>query len=441
MGLTAVASPWRQLCGLDAYRITEIPRRANGETQSGPDADRDPGRAQRIAALVAAYHSGGTVAYGWMRLQAGGPVQILAAGAALAGSTGAGDVMLALPGGARGRALGRGALAPAMSGLACWRSIGGISDGLLVAAGEPQPDRVQAAPSLEDCLLPAWPGPFGWLVVAEPVPPAELEWLADETARGERLATGMADRFPDRDVEARRLRHRHTELRQGLSTGIWRVHLLAGGADPPAAARVAGLVCASADLKGLPYTLAPAHSSPAGLRDLLGRPGTETATGPQNSFHASTGLLAALTRSPDAEIPGIRLALRPDFDVTPETPAVAAQDAEPPVLAAAPTTGAASPAERPDARWHESTVPLGQVLDRQRMPAGPLRVPLGSLNRHVFVCGATGGGKSQTVRGLLEAATRAGVPWLVVEPAQSRIPPDGGAARGIRRPGGADPAR
>ena len=110
MGLTAVASPWRQLCALDAYRITEMPRRANGETRSGPDADRDPGRAQRIAALVAAYYSGGTVAYGWMRLQAGGPVQILAGGAALAGSIGAGDVMLALPGGARGRALGRGAL-------------------------------------------------------------------------------------------------------------------------------------------------------------------------------------------------------------------------------------------------------------------------------------------------------------------------------------------
>ncbi|HYZ57087.1 MAG TPA: ATP-binding protein, partial [Streptosporangiaceae bacterium] len=47
------------------------------------------------------------------------------------------------------------------------------------------------------------------------------------------------------------------------------------------------------------------------------------------------------------------------------------------------------------------------------------RFPLESLNRHVFVCGATGGGKSQTVRGLLEAATRAGVPWLVVEPAKA----------------------
>ncbi len=53
------------------------------------------------------------------------------------------------------------------------------------------------------------------------------------------------------------------------------------------------------------------------------------------------------------------------------------------------------------------------------MAAGSLRVPLDSLNRHVFVCGATGGGKSQTVRGLLEAASRAGVPWLVVEPAKA----------------------
>ena len=59
------------------------------------------------------------------------------------------------------------------------------------------------------------------------------------------------------------------------------------------------------------------------------------------------------------------------------------------------------------------------MLDRQRNPAGALRVPLDSLNRHVFVCGATGGGKSQTVRGLLEAASRAGVPWLVVEPAKA----------------------
>ena len=35
------------------------------------------------------------------------------------------------------------------------------------------------------------------------------------------------------------------------------------------------------------------------------------------------------------------------------------------------------------------------MLDRSRRPAGPLVLPLDSLNRHVFVCGATGAGKSQ----------------------------------------------
>jgi uncharacterized protein len=413
VGRIGVPSPWRQLCALDAYRITEIPRRADAGTTDRPAAaERDPARAQRLAALVAAYHVGGAVAFGWMRSRAGGAVQVLAAGAALAGSTAGGEVVLALPGGARGRVLGSGALASAMSELSCWRAIGGISDGLLVPARDGQPGQAArdgSVPSLEECLLPAWAGPFGWVVMAEPVSPGDLEGLADETARREILASNLADRFPDQEVEARRLRYRHTELRQGPSTGLWRIHLLAGGADPAGAARVAGLVCASADLHGLPYTLAPVVADAAGLRDLLGggrppAPGeddqpAETATGQlgddskaQCPFHASTELLAALTRTPGTEIPGIRLALRPEFDVTPETTAAG--------------TG-------PDA------LNLGEVLDRQRTPAGALRVPLASLNRHVFVCGATGGGKSQTVRGLLEAATRAGVPWLVVEPAKS----------------------
>ena len=151
-----------------------------------------------------------------------------------------------------------------MSRLACWRAIGGISDGLLLTPDAP-PDREQATPSLEECLLPAWAGPFGWLVVAQPVPPPDLEWLADEAARHERLAIGLAERFPERDVAARRLRHRHAELRLGHSSGMWHIYLLAGGADPAAAARVAGLVCASADLSRLPYTLAPAQAGPGAV--------------------------------------------------------------------------------------------------------------------------------------------------------------------------------
>ena len=64
-------------------------------------------------------------------------------------------------------------------------------------------------------------------------------------------------------------------------------------------------------------------------------------------------------------------------------------------------------------------IAVGEILDRTRRPAGPLMLPLDSLNRHVFVCGATGAGKSQTVRTMIEAATQAGVPWLVVEPAKA----------------------
>jgi DNA helicase HerA-like ATPase len=64
-------------------------------------------------------------------------------------------------------------------------------------------------------------------------------------------------------------------------------------------------------------------------------------------------------------------------------------------------------------------IPVGEVLDRNLMPAGPFTIPVDSLNRHVLVCGATGAGKSQTVRCLLESATERGIPWLVVEPAKA----------------------
>src|SRR6266702_449476 len=52
-------------------------------------------------------------------------------------------------------------------------------------------------------------------------------------------------------------------------------------------------------------------------------------------------------------------------------------------------------------------------------PARRFRVPLGSLNRHALVAGATGSGKSQTVRHMLEQLTRAGIPWLAIEPVKS----------------------
>src|SRR6202042_1223025 len=188
-------------------------------------------------------------------------------------------------------------------------------------------------------------------------------------------------------------------------TGLGRVRLAAGGADADAATRVAGLVCASADLAELPYALAPADGDDSGLAELIRATGPAPGGGDAVAaypWYASTELVAALARPPEREIPGVRLALRPDFDVTQE----------------------------PIAAGREAIV-VGEVLDRGLRPAGPLALPLDALNRHVLVCGAAGSGKSQTVRALLEAATGVGIPWLVIEPAKAeyrlmagRIPGD-----------------
>jgi uncharacterized protein len=409
-----VTSSWPELTELDAYQITEIPRRPDSaDTEAPRDQPSDPDRTQRLAALIAAYHVGvgakgngrGTVAVGWVRHRAGGPIRFLVAGSGLLGSQGDGEVLLTLPGGARARPLPRGALDTITSQLPCWRAIGGISDGLLPEAERRTRERLP--PSLEEGLLAVWPGSFGWLLVAEPVGSGEIADLADQVARREEHAAGQAERFPARAVEARRLHLRHAELRQGASTGLWRVRLAAGGADADAAARVAGLVCASADLAGLPYAVAPADGDACGLRELMQEESPAPAGGDaalSYPCYASTELVAALARPPEREVPGVRLALRPDFDVTPEATA-----------AGSAATGSVAPGS---AAGREA-IAVGEVLDRSRRPAGSLVLPLASLNRHVFVCGATGAGKSQTVRALLEEATRAGIPWLVVEPAKA----------------------
>ncbi len=85
---------WQRLSGLDAYRVTQIPRYP--DDGRGPDpAARDTRRAQRSAVLTAAYHAAisgagaaSPVALGWVRTAPGSPVHVLVAGAALRGSVG-----------------------------------------------------------------------------------------------------------------------------------------------------------------------------------------------------------------------------------------------------------------------------------------------------------------------------------------------------------------
>src|SRR5262252_6967837 len=288
-----VAWSWTPLGLLEGYRITEIPRRQDvSERESGRRDEADPGGPQRVAALVAAYHAGvacgaaasGAIAFGWVRTATGGPVQVLAAGDALTGSGAGGkdgEVLLSLPGGARGTVLPPGALAGLLGRLPSWREIAGISDGLLAPTDELRHGNQLArcaAPALDEGLLGSWTGPFGWMIIAEPLPPDELRALADEVARRQRLAEGAADRFPERAVEARRLKERHAELHRGISTGFWRLNVAAGGCDEASAARAAGLFCASMALDGLPYALSPAARRGPD-RATVGEPGGDAVPG------------------------------------------------------------------------------------------------------------------------------------------------------------------
>ena len=262
-----------------AYRISEMPRDSGGRSaDDGPQRRAgDPGRAQRAAALTAAYHGGlgQTVAFGWVRTAPGQPVRVVVAGDALTGSTGSagGEVLLALPSGARGVPLAPGELSALLARLRCWRAVAGISDGLggadghrvsgRAADGGPQGDPTGVL-ALDEAVLGSWTGPFGWLVIAEPLTPERLRSLAEEAGLRLRLAAGSADRFPERAALAERMKGRHAEFQHGVSAGFWRIRVAAGGADEASAARVAGLLCAAADLGGLPYALTPGTSASGG---------------------------------------------------------------------------------------------------------------------------------------------------------------------------------
>jgi len=158
----------------------------------------------------------------------------------------------------------------------------------------------------------------------------------------------------------------------------------------------------------LPYTLHPT-SKIAAFDDIMPATLDDAELG-ASPFLGSSELLAALARPPVRELPGIRLVTAHTFDVMPEV---------------------------------VGEIPLGTVLDAGLQSAGPFQVSPGTLNRHTFVCGATGAGKSQTVRALLEELHRADIPWLVIEPAKAeyaRMAGRLGAAGDVAviRPGQAD---
>jgi hypothetical protein len=153
----AMVSARRSLQELAAWWVTQIPRQPPGQA-AGP-AEGDLLAIQRLAALTSAYQAGGPVAFGWLRQSAGGPVQVLVAGEALAAGPDGGYALLTLPSGGRGEATDGESAVATLEQLSCWGRIGAVADGLLASQTPPSAAARSVRPSLDDRLLATWPGP------------------------------------------------------------------------------------------------------------------------------------------------------------------------------------------------------------------------------------------------------------------------------------------
>ena len=257
---------------------------------------------------------------------------------------------------------------------------GGLGGGWLAAtAGLPG-----AVPSLfESALTTLMARPFCWLVVAEPTEVIDIE-IADLRSQVNTLRRFDEERSRfDADRMARRL----AELDAFREAGLWNVRVLVGAADYEQLNVVGPMLIGAADLTAHPYRLSgPGRGMD--LADALAATSSNQADSASVPFAATAGVLAALAGLPRREVPGVRVLDVGYFDVTAESP-------------------------------EDGGVGIGTILDGKDRQVGELAVPLSTLNRHALITGATGSGKSQTVRHLLDQLTHAEVPWLVVEPVKS----------------------
>ncbi len=252
----------------------------------------------------------------------------------------------------------------------------------------------------ESALVTLMGRPFGWLVVAEPSELIEAEITELRTQ------LNVLRRYDEEHsrFDVGRAERRLAELDAFREAGLWNVRVLAGAATEEELRLIAPVLVGSVDLAAHPYRLRSAEE-PRDLADALAAKLADPVDGAQVPFAATAGALAALTGLPRGEVPGVRVLEPSCFDVTSETTGEAAAG------------GASEPASGDG--QDESAIELGAILDGQDRKVGTFRVPLATLNRHAFVTGATGAGKSQTVRHMLEQLTGAGIPWLAIEPVKS----------------------
>jgi DNA helicase HerA-like ATPase len=351
---------------------------------------------------------------GWLSAGGGAPLELI---------TNAGPVMrsddgqqgLLFPNGARGVAIGEDWLARAAQMV--WTHCPGKQAPPLRTD---QPDSFAIRgdwpmrPTLfESTLVTLLGRPFGWLVIAE----RGEDDAIDREIRDLQFEQQRYSRADHLRLEADQAERRVVELETFGEAGLWNVRVLAGAASQEELGQIAPVLVGSVEMSHHPYRLRSgvratgfAEALAADAQLAAPRAGAPVSFGFGSPFSVTAGALAALAGLPRREVPGLRVVETGYFDVTAETTkAGGARD-----------SAAALP-----------PIELGGILDGQDRRVGALTVPRSTLNRHVFVTGATGAGKSQTVRHLLEQLTRGGIPWLAIEPVKSEYAKMAGRVYGV----------
>src|SRR4051812_20687010 len=328
-----------------------------------------------LPAVLSAAQGGRPFVVGWMSRGGGAPLELITNAGPLTPSDERQQGLL-FPNGARGVEIGDDWLtdAAAMTWSRCPARL----------APPLMSTRDDSGPSLfESTLVTLMGRPFGWLVIAEQ---CGEQVLKDEVT--DLQYELQVQRRGDDELAVERLERRMAELDAFQEAGLWRVRVLAGAASAPELDQIAPVLVGSVGMSHHPY---PPRS---GQRARRFPEAVHVDTQDQDlksPFIAPAGALAALAGLPRREVPGLRVLEAGYFDVTSEV--------------GGPESG--------------ESLALGEVLDGQDRQVGTFTGPLQTLNRHVFVTGSTGAGKSQTVRHLLEQLTKAGIPWLAIEPAKS----------------------
>jgi len=159
----------------------------------------------------------------------------------------------------------------------------------------------------------------------------------------------------------------------------------------------------------------------------------EAAEAQLKAAQARAALAAAEAEAAKARVGGFTVA-EPAAPTAPTEPAAPAASAADTVEAPQPTadpspraeTVAASAVDGPlDAEQVQAvitgytftvaTLDLGALMNGEAVPEAQIRIPLGMMNRHGLVAGATGTGKTRTLQGLAEQLAAKGVPVFAAD--------------------------